>query len=148
MANSRSHSDKLRQASLFDTISEEENDLKSDFKVNVPPAREINEEKQSTPIKEIDKIDVPQSFRFISFGSGSSGNSAYIGSDKEGVIIDAGIDLKQVFDTLANNGITPEMVKGVCLSHDHGDHIRYAYTYIRKYRHLHVYCTNRVINGI
>ena len=86
--------------------------------------------------------------KFISFGSGSSGNCAYVGTPTEGVLIDAGVDMKKVFDTLKVNGIEPGMVKGVCLTHDHGDHVRYAYTYVRKYRHLKIYCTPRVLNGM
>lgn len=86
--------------------------------------------------------------RFISFGSGSSGNCAYIGSETAGILIDAGVDAKKVFDTLALNGISPDMVKGVCLTHDHGDHVRYVYQISRRYRHIRIYCTPRTLNGI
>ncbi len=88
------------------------------------------------------------SMRFISFGSGSSGNSSYVGTDSCGVLFDAGVDMDQVFKTLAANGVSPEMVKGICLTHDHSDHIRYAYGIARKYKHLRIYCTPRVMNGI
>ena len=94
------------------------------------------------------EVKVVPEFRFICFGSGSSGNCAYVGTPTEGVLIDAGVDMKKVFDTLKVNGIEPGMVKGVCLTHDHGDHVRYAYTYVRKYRHLKIYCTPRVLNGM
>lgn len=87
------------------------------------------------------------SMRFISFGSGSSGNCSYVGTEREGVLIDAGVDVEHVFDSLAANGITPGMVKGICLTHDHGDHVHFAYMMARKYK-LRIYCTPRVLNGI
>lgn len=87
-------------------------------------------------------------FRFISFGSGSSGNCSYIGTEKGGIIVDAGVDYNNVFEKLQANGVTPNMVYGVCLTHDHSDHIRYAYAISRKYKHIRIYCTNRALNGI
>lgn len=100
----------------------------------------------------ISEIDKPQNnteyIKFISFGSGSSGNSAYVGTEKEGVLIDAGVDATHIFQTLAENNIQPTAVKGICITHDHGDHIKYSYTIARKYRHINIFCTNRVMNGI
>ena len=89
-----------------------------------------------------------QIMRFISFGSGSSGNCSYVGTETQGVLIDAGIDGEKVFKALAANGITPDMVKGVILTHDHGDHVRYAYSIARHNKHIHIFCTPRVLNGI
>ena len=89
-----------------------------------------------------------QTMRFISFGSGSSGNCSYVGTETQGVLIDAGIDGEKVFKALAANGITPDMVKGVILTHDHGDHVRYAYSIARHNKHIHIFCTPRVLNGI
>jgi phosphoribosyl 1,2-cyclic phosphodiesterase len=86
--------------------------------------------------------------RYISFGSGSSGNSCYLGSDRGGVLIDAGVDPKKVETSLRANGIVPEMVKGVLLTHDHTDHIKYVYKILRSNRNLRLFCTNRVLNGI
>lgn len=85
---------------------------------------------------------------FISLGSGSSGNSCYIGTSKSGVIIDAGIRAENIRDILKGNGIEMNMVKGILLTHDHSDHVKYVYTLIRNHRHLKVYCTNRVLSGI
>lgn len=85
---------------------------------------------------------------FVSFGSGSSGNCAYLGTNKEGILIDAGVDLNHVFDDLRKNSIKPEMVKGIILTHDHADHIRYSYQIVRKYKHIHIYCTPRLMNGL
>lgn len=86
--------------------------------------------------------------RFISFGSGSSGNSAYVGTANGGVIVDAGIEADIVFDTLARNGVSPSMIKGIILTHDHQDHVRYVYTLVRRYKHIRIYCTPRLLAGL
>lgn len=91
---------------------------------------------------------VPNKIVFMSFGSGSSGNCAYIGDSAGGFLIDAGIDPKKVVEGLKAHGISIEQVKGICLTHDHSDHMRYAYGIVRKYRHIGVYCTPRVLGGL
>lgn len=49
---------------------------------------------------------------------------------------------------LKANGIEMGKVKGLLLTHDHTDHIKYAYNLLRNNRHLKLYCTPRVLNGI
>lgn len=85
---------------------------------------------------------------FISFGSGSSGNSCYIGTDEGGIVIDAGIRSDIIEDTLRDHGISMRRVKGLLLTHDHSDHVRYSYNLLRNNRHLTLYCTPRVLNGL
>ncbi len=86
--------------------------------------------------------------QFASFGSGSSGNCAYLGNSRQGILIDAGVDMTHVFHDLAQNGISPSMVKGIILTHDHSDHVRYAYRIVRQYKHIHIYCTPKLMNGL
>ncbi|MCC8175646.1 MAG: MBL fold metallo-hydrolase, partial [Bacteroidales bacterium] len=86
--------------------------------------------------------------RFISFGSGSSGNSAYIGDDSCGLLIDAGIDPLKIEKELMRHRIDLKQIKGILLTHDHSDHVRYAYTALRKFRSAQLYCTPRVLSGI
>lgn len=86
--------------------------------------------------------------RFISFGSGSSGNCSYLGNDRFGILIDAGIDPNKVFPELERNGINVNSIGGIILTHDHGDHVRYAYAYVRRYRHMRLYCTPGTLNGM
>ena len=85
---------------------------------------------------------------YMSFGSGSSGNCAYIGDDSGGFLIDAGVAPDHVFDSLLHNGITPEMVRGIIVTHDHGDHVRYLYAIVRRHKHIGVYVTPRAFGGI
>lgn len=94
------------------------------------------------PIKPVDKL------RFISFGSGSSGNCSYIGTDHDGILIDAGVDPTRVAASLLRAGIDMSAVGGIILTHDHGDHVRYAYTILRRFRHMRLYCTPKTLNGL
>lgn len=87
-------------------------------------------------------------FFFISFGSGSSGNCAYVGDRDGGFLIDAGIDSMTVVNTLRNHGIPMTKVRGILLTHDHGDHVRYVYSFLRNNRHMHVFCTPKTMNGL
>lgn len=86
--------------------------------------------------------------RFMSIGSGSSGNSCYLGTSMGGVIIDAGVKAELIESALKGGGVEMETVKGVLLTHDHSDHVRYVYALLRAHKHLKLYCTNRVLNGI
>lgn len=93
--------------------------------------------------------DAPDSKIFyMSFGSGSSGNCTYIGDRDCGFLVDAGIDSDRVERTLLCNGIGMDRIKGIFLTHDHGDHVRYAYNLLRRHRHIRLYCTPKAMNGL
>ena len=85
---------------------------------------------------------------YISFGSGSSGNSCYIGTTKGGILVDAGLKGEDVERILNANGVSMNMVKGLLLTHDHSDHVRYSYNILRQNRHIRLFCTPRVLNGL
>lgn len=85
---------------------------------------------------------------YISFGSGSSGNSCYIGTRQSGIIVDAGVKAEDITSILAANGVKMNKVRGILLTHDHSDHVKYAYTLLRENRHIRLFCTNRVLNGL
>ncbi|MCM1484156.1 MAG: MBL fold metallo-hydrolase [Muribaculaceae bacterium] len=97
-------------------------------------------------MKSIPSIDT--GLLFMSFGSGSSGNCAYIGTHREGVLIDAGVDPTTVKEALKTHGINPDAVKGICLTHDHSDHVRYVYSMVRKHPSVGVFCTPKTLNGL
>lgn len=134
-----------QQSILFDI---DDSPLQAEENSATPSIEDLNRESVLKRKAEEAAMKTQQSMRFISLGSGSSGNCAYIGTDTQGVLIDAGVDGKKVFASLADNGIKPEMVKGVILTHDHGDHVRYAYSIARNNKHIRIYCTLRVLNGI
>ena len=113
-----------------------------------PPVKRNVYENIEIPAKE--KAPVPSDglLYYISFGSGSSGNSCYIGTREGGVIIDAGIRANEIEAKIRANGIDIKKIYGILLTHDHSDHVRYAYTLVRNNKHMKVYCTNRVLNAI
>lgn len=85
---------------------------------------------------------------FMSFGSGSSGNCAYLGNGSEGILIDAGVDPAKVKDGMKANGIDFKGVRGILLTHDHSDHVRFAYQMLRKQTHMLLYTTPRILSGM
>lgn len=85
---------------------------------------------------------------FISFGSGSSGNCAYLGTRRTGILIDAGVDPETVERTLKANGLSMSNVRGVLLTHDHSDHVRYVYKLVRLRKDVGIYCTLKTLSGM
>lgn len=85
---------------------------------------------------------------FISFGSGSSGNSCYLGTSRGGIIIDAGVRAEKIEDMMKAAGLDIRDVKALLLTHDHSDHVRFAYNLLRTNRYISLYCTPRVLNGL
>lgn len=111
--------------------------------------REILAEARRNSISTVQIADhSAEKLRFVSFGSGSSGNCAFVGSLRCGVLVDAGVDADKVQAGLKANGIDPARVAGIIITHDHGDHVRYAYTILRRYPHMKLWATPRCLNGI
>ena len=99
------------------------------------------------------KIKRPSSLRYISFGSGSSGNCSFIGLDNgdgriTGVLIDAGVEPKTVYEALKDNKIDIKNISGILLTHDHGDHVKFIYPILRANKHMVVYTTMRTMSGL
>jgi phosphoribosyl 1,2-cyclic phosphodiesterase len=76
----------------------------------------------------------------ISLQSGSSGNCIYVETGGVRLLFDAGISGVQAAERLARHGRDIRAVDAVIISHDHGDHIRHAGVFQRKYG-LPIYVT-------
>lgn len=130
----------------------EQEKVKMDFELRAAAIKEPAQEPQPAKSEEIDvDMAAPTLYNeivFVSFGSGSSGNCAYIGDADGGFLIDAGVDMTRTRDTLRRHGLDFDKVKGVILTHDHSDHVRYVYSLVRKNTHIGVYCTPKTLSGI
>ena len=76
----------------------------------------------------------------ISLQSGSSGNCIYVETPGVRLLFDAGITGVQAAERLAAHGRDIRKIDAVIISHDHGDHIRHAGVFQRKYG-LPIYVT-------
>jgi len=56
-------------------------------------------------------------------GSGSSGNCTYIASENTAILIDAGLSGKATATRLTELDVNPDHIRGICVSHEHSDHI-------------------------
>lgn len=62
--------------------------------------------------------------RFCTLFSGSSGNSYYIGSAEDGILIDAGRTAKQLNTMLKQCEIDVKAIRAIFVTHEHTDHIK------------------------
>lgn len=61
--------------------------------------------------------------QFASLNSGSNGNCYYVGNEKEAVLIDAGISLREIERRMARLRLPMERVKALFITHEHSDHV-------------------------
>lgn len=59
----------------------------------------------------------------LSLASGSSGNATYIGDERSGVIIDAGIAAARLLERLDGAGFGEATIAGILVTHEHTDHV-------------------------
>ena len=62
--------------------------------------------------------------KFISFGSGSSGNCYYLGTATDGLLIDIGVGIRTLKKHARDYGINLGSVHRILITHDHADHIK------------------------
>lgn len=84
---------------------------------------------------------------FRCFASGSSGNCFYLGTNKQGILIDAGISARTIQKHLRNMGLDYANIMGVLITHDHADHIRAVGT-LGERVHLPIYASRLIHEGI
>ena len=85
--------------------------------------------------------------RFISFGSGSSGNSYYLYTDTDSILIDVGVGIRTLKKHFHNYGLRFEDVHHILITHDHADHVKSVGSLSTDYK-LPVYTTRKVHVGI
>ena len=80
--------------------------------------------------------------RFTVLASGSTGNAFYIGTDKEKILVDAGLSGKQIDRLLAESSIDPNELTKILVTHEHSDHIKGLGIIARKYN-LPIYANEK-----
>lgn len=86
-------------------------------------------------------------YELFCLGSGSCGNSYYLGNSTGGILIDAGIGPRLTKKRLAENGIDLAQIQAVLITHDHFDHIKSVGFFTEK-MFLPIYTTREVHRGI
>jgi phosphoribosyl 1,2-cyclic phosphodiesterase len=84
---------------------------------------------------------------FFSLASGSSGNCYYLGTSDYGVLVDAGIGVRQIKKVLKERGIEFAKVLAILITHDHADHIK-SVGCLGESLSIPVYATESVHAGI
>ncbi len=70
--------------------------------------------------------------QFVSLFSGSSGNSAYVGSNNTHLLVDVGVSNKRIEGELNRLELKGKDINGVFLTHEHSDHIQGLEVFVRK----------------
>lgn len=86
-------------------------------------------------------------FRFISFGSGSSGNCYYLYTDTDGLMIDVGIGSRMIKRYFKEYGLSLSQLHNIIITHDHADHVKSVGSVCRD-SGVPVYATAEVHKGI
>lgn len=86
------------------------------------------------------------SVSFASINSGSNGNCYYVGNDTEAVLVDVGINCKEIEKRMKRLKLDIQKVKAIFISHEHSDHIIGTAVLANKYN-LPVYISAGTLNG-
>ncbi len=71
--------------------------------------------------------------KFCSISSGSSGNCIYAGSASSSLLIDAGLSGRKIEEGLKGIEQTTADIDGICITHEHSDHIKGLGVLARRY---------------
>ncbi|WP_164670530.1 MBL fold metallo-hydrolase [Virgibacillus doumboii] len=85
--------------------------------------------------------------RFSVLASGSTGNAFYIESEKERLLVDAGLSGKQMNRLLSEVQVDPANLTGILVTHEHSDHIKGLGIIARKYN-LPIYANEKTWNAM
>jgi len=85
--------------------------------------------------------------KFISFGSGSSGNCYYLATATCGLLIDIGVGLRVLKKYFHDMGVPISSVGQILITHDHADHIKSVGAFSHDFN-VPVYATELVHKGI
>ena len=83
----------------------------------------------------------------MSIGSSSSGNSYIIKAGGRVILLDVGLTAKKIVGALTDNGLDPEDVDAVFVTHEHVDHVKSVRAVCRKCCNADFYATRGTVAG-
>lgn len=81
----------------------------------------------------------------VLLASGSKGNCIYIGNESDSIVIDAG--LGYLMRTLQSMHLNTENLRGLCVTHEHSDHVRSAKAFVKAAR-VPVFASGGTLNAL
>lgn len=85
--------------------------------------------------------------RFLSFGSGSSGNCYLLYTDNDCLMIDCGLGIRTLRKHFTTYGLQMNKIRNILITHDHADHVKSVGSISTDFQ-LPVYATAKVHQGI
>ncbi|MDC2866780.1 MULTISPECIES: MBL fold metallo-hydrolase [unclassified Bacillus (in: firmicutes)] len=87
------------------------------------------------------------SLHFSVLASGSTGNALYVGTEREKLLVDAGLSGKAMEALFHQAELDINSISGILVTHEHSDHIKGLGVLARKY-HLPVYANEKTWNAM
>lgn len=85
--------------------------------------------------------------KFISFGSGSSGNCYYLYTETDALLIDAGVGIRKLKKHFHDYGLKLNSIHNILITHDHADHVKSVGS-LSQSLNVPVYSTKSIHSGI
>ena len=79
-----------------------------------------------------------------SLNSGSNANCYYLGNQEEAILVDGGLSCRETVKRLKRNGLSIKKIKGIFVSHEHGDHVHGVPGLSKKFQ-IPVYITRETL---
>lgn len=74
------------------------------------------------------------SLSFCCLASGSTGNATLVWSERTMILLDAGLSAREITRRCDSIGVDLTRIQGICISHEHSDHVTGLRVLERKYR--------------
>lgn len=87
------------------------------------------------------------SVTFCTLGSGSKGNCYLVATEKNKILVDAGLSAKNIKENLLELGVSPCEIDGIIVTHEHADHINGVRVFSKKYD-VPVYANEKTMAAI
>ena len=85
--------------------------------------------------------------KVCSLSSGSKGNCTYIETENSRILLDVGVSLKYVLESLRSLNVAPETIDAILITHEHFDHIKGVGQFGGKFD-TPIYCARSLVDLI